>query len=228
MFFRLALFSLFVASASAQECTADGKSCDTHERCRAWKEDGECFKNAEYMKETCPASCADEDYPTKKEKVCKDYHLRCHVWAELGECAENPTNMRRYCPLSCDICKDPNGDAAGIGDDDSLCVDKEEQCAYWASRGECSANPGFMHKGCAKSCGTCEINKKKKRKKVAPVVDAAISDEDKKVIADSNDFGEEQKVIGAEATQTLEVIRKTIAYVNKDVPTLPTDIQDKW
>jgi len=105
MLFRtsIALFTLLVAGTSAQDCTADGL-CDKHERCGVWKEEGECYLNKEYMLEECPASCSDEDYPTKTDKACKDHHLRCPVWADLGECAENPTNMKRYCPLSCGIC----------------------------------------------------------------------------------------------------------------------------
>jgi hypothetical protein len=216
-----------VGLTSAQECTSDGQKCDTHERCRAWKAEGECFKNAEYMAETCPASCADEDYPTKVDKVCKDYHLRCPVWAELGECTENPTNMRRYCPLSCEICKDPSN-SEDIGEDDALCVDMEGQCSYWASRGECSANPAYMHTTCAKSCGTCEIIKKKEKKKADPPKDIALTKEEKKLIALSAEIGERQKVSGAEAPQTIHVIQKTLAYMNNDVPSLPTDVQDKW
>jgi hypothetical protein len=144
---RLCVFLSFLATlASGQECTADG-TCDTHERCAAWKEEGECYKNEEYMKKHCPASCADEDYPTKYDKACKDHHLRCPVWASVGECEENPKNMKRYCPKSCGICKDDglsNGAADNnISADDPLCVDEHEQCGFWASKGECSANAGF-------------------------------------------------------------------------------------
>lgn len=235
MWIRLALFSLSLAVASAQECTADGKLCDTHERCNAWKAEGECFKNAIYMKEKCPAACADEDYPTKQEAVCKDYHLRCPVWANLGECAENPTNMKRYCPLSCGICKDPNFAGGEVDSDDPLCVDLEAQCGFWASRGECSANPGFMHLKCSKSCGTCEINKKKEAKKTGGATSSDgsaakhdLTDDDKKVIRMTSDFGEEQTVAGSESAKTLEILRASIPYMNQDVPSLPPNIQDKW
>jgi len=36
-----------------------------------------------------------------------------------------------------------------------LCADEHEECERWAAAGECDNNPGFMHTGCAGSCGTC-------------------------------------------------------------------------
>lgn len=45
------------ASASAPpECTVEGR-CDTHERCKAWRDEGECRRSADYMVRYCPASC---------------------------------------------------------------------------------------------------------------------------------------------------------------------------
>ena len=35
------------------------------------------------------------------------------------------------------------------------CTDKNEYCADWAKRGECTANPEWMEENCAKSCGKC-------------------------------------------------------------------------
>jgi hypothetical protein len=39
------------------ECTSDGR-CDTHERCKAWRDEGECRRSADYMIQYCPASCS--------------------------------------------------------------------------------------------------------------------------------------------------------------------------
>ena len=38
-----------------------------------------------------------------------------------------------------------------------LCEDEggAEDCERWAAGGECEGNPGFMHRSCAGSCGTC-------------------------------------------------------------------------
>jgi hypothetical protein len=35
------------------------------------------------------------------------------------------------------------------------CTDKNDNCSFWASQGECQNNPGFMHSNCPVSCGTC-------------------------------------------------------------------------
>ena len=42
-------------------------------------------------------------------------------------------------------------------EDDAACKDlaAERDCASWASRGECTANPSFMHAQCKLSCGLC-------------------------------------------------------------------------
>ena len=104
------------------------------------------------MKEVCPVSCNEGGMKIKRKKgsaaICEDYHLRCPAWASLGECEDN-ADMRYYCPKSCGTCvQDPtqhrnlqqqkNRD----GDDkDNLCVDKHEQCEFWASVDECTKNP---------------------------------------------------------------------------------------
>mmetsp|Transcript_13726 Transcript_13726/g.26298 ORF Transcript_13726/g.26298 Transcript_13726/m.26298 type:complete len:459 (-) Transcript_13726:149-1525(-) len=38
-----------------------------------------------------------------------------------------------------------------------LCVNKHENCAFWAEKGECEANPAFMHLNCAPVCFVCEM-----------------------------------------------------------------------
>lgn len=40
---------------------------------------------------------------------------------------------------------------------DAACADERPECASWASRGECAANPAFMRKSCARSCDECEF-----------------------------------------------------------------------
>jgi hypothetical protein len=41
------------------------------------------------------------------------------------------------------------------------CVDGHENCAYWASIGECDKNPGYMHKACKLACKKCDPAKDK-------------------------------------------------------------------
>lgn len=54
----LLLFLSFLQVSLGQECTADGNLCDTHERCQAWQEEGECIRASAYMNKVCPASCS--------------------------------------------------------------------------------------------------------------------------------------------------------------------------
>jgi len=37
-----------------------------------------------------------------------------------------------------------------------LCVNKDSQCAFWASVGECDVNPGYMKVECALACQSCD------------------------------------------------------------------------
>ena len=37
-----------------------------------------------------------------------------------------------------------------------FCVNKHEECSYWAATGECDQNPMYMHKYCGPACQTCE------------------------------------------------------------------------
>lgn len=110
------------------------------------------------------------------------------------------------------------------GSGDPLCVDEEVNCSFWASKGECSANPGFMNSKCPKSCGSCEA----KMTGAAGAAKYQLTDEDQKVIGMSADFGEEQAVAGSEAAKTLDVLRASIAYMGQDVPSLPPPTQAKW
>eukprot|EP00884_Botryococcus_braunii_P014160 jgi/Botrbrau1/22745/Bobra.0132s0078.1 len=45
--------------------------------------------------------------------------------------------------------------AALVSSDWRACVDGDDRCETWASRGECDKNTGFMHTVCRKACGTC-------------------------------------------------------------------------
>ncbi|KAL3993973.1 ShK domain-like family protein [Acanthocheilonema viteae] len=36
------------------------------------------------------------------------------------------------------------------------CCDQHEWCQFWASAGECTANPGWMADNCQLACNTCK------------------------------------------------------------------------
>jgi ShK domain-like len=37
------------------------------------------------------------------------------------------------------------------------CVDKKDQCPFWARKGECQTNRNFMNEHCRKSCDRCKV-----------------------------------------------------------------------
>ena len=37
-----------------------------------------------------------------------------------------------------------------------ICVDNDDNCQLWATKGECEANPGFMKASCSASCYACQ------------------------------------------------------------------------
>lgn len=39
----------------------------------------------------------------------------------------------------------------------TACVDMLPDCASWATQGQCSGNPEYMHSQCKQSCGLCEV-----------------------------------------------------------------------
>jgi hypothetical protein len=40
-----------------------------------------------------------------------------------------------------------------------VCVNDSDRCDYWATAGECEANPRYMRVSCAKSCRVCKEHK---------------------------------------------------------------------
>merc|ERR1719399_2494126 len=96
---------------------------------------------------------------TKRERTVESQRASddpsCAGWEEDGECESNPKLMRKLCPIAC---------AGRLSDDDpalgeekvkkmkGVAADTEENCAWWASAGECEKNPVFMLSSCATSC----------------------------------------------------------------------------
>jgi ShK domain-like len=77
----------------------------------------------------------------------------------------NKAFMSSHCPQSCEVCtggKVRDWDQHENKDPD--CNDTHSQCEFWASEGECVANPGYMMRSCRLSCNVC-INIKSLREK---------------------------------------------------------------
>lgn len=196
------LVLLGLRSSMAQECTQDG-ACDKHERCAAWKEEGECLRSAAYMKQHCPASCASVDVKPVK---CEDAHPNCHVWADLQECEANPGPMSKYCAASCGICEQEDED-----DEDDACQDMHDNCPFWASKGECKSNPRYMSKNCPFSCDTCD--------KVEPVQKSRKTTEelDETMVLDASvALGVRQQAEGYQKYEILEMVQSSLDYAQGD------------
>ena len=86
----------------------------------------------------------------------------------------------------------------------SVCEDKEEKCGHWASLGECEKNPKYMLVNCAVSCDSCPEQR-------------VISAEERELLAEVAKYGEKQRVEGVQYQDTLDVIKKTVAYMQNDV-----------
>ena len=89
---------------------------------------------------------------------CRDSNDECSSWAASGECTLNPSFMHVNCRLSCNVCSTVRqGGAAVAADELAACGDvgSKQDCEYWTSMGECTANQLFMNEKCRRSCGLC-------------------------------------------------------------------------
>ena len=117
---------------------------------------GDCEGNPDFVLKHCPVACG-----VCKPK-CKDLHEGCPAWSAAGECNNNTAFMLKHCPASCDVCTNETlHTPAALKTDEQLaspghCHDVSGlDCNGWVQSGECTSNPGFMLKHCAKSCGLC-------------------------------------------------------------------------
>jgi len=110
------------------------------------------------------------------------------------------------------ICVEPKEDDDEEEEEDELCKDTHENCAFWASLGECSKNPNYMLTGCPKSCNTCP-------KKVLGEMSAEQNRERKLLLAEVAKYGEPQQIGSSkdEVAETLFVIRQTVDYMKNFV-----------
>lgn len=132
------------------------------------------------------------------EQVCTDLSEYCAHWASTGECEANPEYMHEQCRLSCRTCagdgaggaadadasQAAGAQAAGVQEDNSAlserkrkwpkCKDKAEECAYWASIGECDKNERYMKYQCALSCDSCDTQDFEKRCRLDPNATKAV------------------------------------------------------
>ncbi|KAL3780752.1 hypothetical protein ACHAW5_006422 [Stephanodiscus triporus] len=101
------------------------------------------------------------------------------------------------------------GETAAAAVQEAECVDKEPRCAYWAAEGECEENPDYMLVECQLSCNSCP----------EPLV---LSPEEARLMEAVAKYGVAQRVEGKKAPETLDVIRRTVNYMENDIYTNST------
>uniref|UniRef100_A0A2C9LK61 Metalloendopeptidase n=1 Tax=Biomphalaria glabrata TaxID=6526 RepID=A0A2C9LK61_BIOGL len=122
------------------------------QKCKTWKERGDCSTNTRWMINNCQATCGlCGDVATRPQFNCSNIHIdtqKCEEWAKMGECVVNAQWMFDNCKKSCGMCLDKEVTGGGTDnsvDEDKLeCVDTHENCKSWADNGECQANPSWM------------------------------------------------------------------------------------
>jgi hypothetical protein len=101
--------------------------------------------------------CINADGSCESNDIdCEDKYRLCLFWAQLGECTNNKGFMSSNCPQSCELCT--GGKVRDWNDQEKIepdCKDMHPQCSFWASEGECVANPGYMLTSCKLSCNLC-------------------------------------------------------------------------
>ena len=105
---------------------------------------------------------------------------------------------------------DETGRCDAVATEASACVDEDDLCDFWASEGECDANPGYMHSNCPVSCGTCSGGNDDRD------VSKALG-EKTRLQRLMLDYGEEQIVKGELASATLFAMKETIVYMENFV-----------
>ena len=97
-------------------------------------------------------------------------------------------------------------------DDDDDCVDVHENCSFWADRGECEKNPGYMLKSCQKSCNTCSFTKNDSKEKQMSEKEYLLDEVAK--YGHAQEPGDEK---GKTFHKTMFHVRKTVDYMKNFV-----------
>lgn len=166
-----------MAAKYGKYCPTDKAKCaDKDGYCPTWAnaKPSQCTENPEWMLQNCANSCcpictgkntlAAGSCPLKdREDLCvKNTHSSCNDWAiktPRSECDVNPTWMKVNCMQSCcDTCKKAKDGCPTVKvtcKNDYALPDAtagSAKCGTWAKAGECTSNPVWMKKNCAKEC----------------------------------------------------------------------------
>jgi prolyl 4-hydroxylase len=147
------------------EATSNQNDCqDAETACKMWAESGECEANPKYMLNNCRVSCETCSMTPKEiqkmiderlEENTDDMDLEETPWG-VAQDVEDDDETRRIIAETEEYMKnvvfvDPKYESVK-----DQCKNRNSQCVFWASSGECEANPAFMTLQCAPVCQTCE------------------------------------------------------------------------
>ena len=186
------------------------------------------------MRQNCPVACSEMKNPPKRKRNCVDIHENCKVWADEDDECERNSNVSKYCPVSCGKCKNDaaaaKSESSGGGKEIS-CEDKHGNCSFWAEKGECKSNPGYMIENCPKSCGKCKSEgagaDDPGNRQRDDTEDTELDDFD--LLEETKNFGVLQVAEGGQQADTIATIDATIDYLEKseDFLGLSSKIREK-
>jgi hypothetical protein len=117
---------------------------DNKESCEVWASKGECEKNSAFMIKNCKKSCF----------VCPITEVDMGVEQIITPGDES--TIRKLLEKTEDYLRNVTGKDYETIRLLHLCKNKRAQCAQWAVKGECEANPNYMKLNCAPVCQTCD------------------------------------------------------------------------
>lgn len=93
------------------------------------------------------------------------------------------------------------------------CHDSHELCSFWASKGECEANPNYMLPNCMKACNNCHGGELNRDSRALHRVEL----ENERLLEEIKAYGKPQTVEGKFKAESMFVVRKTIDYMKNFV-----------
>eukprot|EP00804_Cyclotella_cryptica_P000358 CCRYP_008674-RB/>CCRYP_008674-RB protein AED:0.16 eAED:0.16 QI:143/1/1/1/0.75/0.6/5/454/617 len=115
--------------------------------CSKWAAGGECQRNPDYMREMCRKSCgicseesnyfgAGQRLPREKKQDIAMTEQRIDETIKYMKMVKKHRDYSRV---------------------RSKCLNRNQDCTYWWTLGECTINPEYMNMFCAPACQTCHL-----------------------------------------------------------------------
>jgi len=140
-----------VSAAAAETCLLDGGGClsadvEAEEEARAMEE------ATEDSSITSPATLIRDD----DMNLGQDFGVPQRI-VENGGTITKEAVLAKIREAEAYMVNEVAVDDAKFGQIRHACVNKHEECAAWAVRGECENNPSYMHVNCAPVCMSCDL-----------------------------------------------------------------------